>query len=238
MPRLKTIHIVVIIVILVFAVGVGSYTYSIYSVKRCAACGVEITSEMDEHFVVVDGEGNRIHVCSIICAFRLLDPAKGWDELHIDTFCDYYGPDYKIRIDAYDHGKKITFTPNTTRIIMGGKARQVELTRVAYNETAAKGLLEEGYSEHTMSYQQCSVTEGSLSAEPPTVAPPNKIGAKIPTKLGLAAQWPVVVSVIIVVGVAILVLVLVAYKKLFKLGSSSKGLVYGNLSSIFEVNMK
>ena len=94
------------------------------AVARCEACGMEIVADMREHITIKDGSGNSHYACCQGCMLRLLDPKKGYEELNIDTYCDYYGSSYKIRINAKAYGNVTTVTPNTAVILLGTKIVQ------------------------------------------------------------------------------------------------------------------
>jgi hypothetical protein len=149
----------------------------------CPACGMAITPEMDEHLVITDGEGNRLHACCIGCALRLLDPVYGWEEVHIKTFCDWYGPDHPITIDAYDYGQRVEFTPDTAQILLGAKATMAcRSNRIAYDQTAVDELLKNNYHpENTMSYQRCELPEEGTYP----IASPSKLAPILATTMGI-----------------------------------------------------
>ncbi len=155
----------------------------VYQADICPACGMTITPEMDEHLVITDGEGNRLHACCIGCALRLLDPVYGWEEVHIKTFCDWYGPDHPITIDAYDYGQRVEFTPDTVKILLGAKATMAcRSNRIAYDQTAVDELLKNNYHpENTMSYQRCELPEKGTYP----IAPPSKLAPILASTMGI-----------------------------------------------------
>ncbi len=203
---------VILIVAAVALFGITTYiSYEYYGVPRCPACGMLITPEMDEHFLIYDSEGNRLHACCIGCVLRLLDPERGWDELHIETFCDYYGPDFKIIIDIKENGNVVEVTPETARILLGAKiVKSCALNRIAYNQTAVEGLLSNGYTQHTMTYQQTELPEGTPVLTVAEAAP------MLANNRGIAyvSPSPLLPIGIAIAGAVILTMSIIAYKKL------------------------
>lgn len=188
----------------------GIVYYQQYGITRCEVCGMEIMPEMDEHFIIHDTQDNRMHACCIGCALRLLDPVKGHEEIRIETFCDYYGPNYKIIIDAEEHGNVTTVTPDTARILLGAKVVQsCANNRIAYNQAAVDGLLEKGYSEYTMSYQHIPLPEGTPVVMIPMAAP--MLAAK---GIAYTPPSPLTPTLLLIVGIIVLVGSFVSYKKL------------------------
>jgi hypothetical protein len=219
---LPKIILVALIAVAVVMFGVtGYFSYQFYGIERCPACGMLITTEMEEHFVIYDGEGNRVWSCCQGCFFRLLDPyptsnPRGWEELHIETFCDWYGPDYKIKIDAYEHGKRVEYTPDTALVIFGRNITgSCASNRFAYNETAAEMLLEHGYSKYTMKFQRAPLVEGAESL----VFTPAEAGRLIPWKwAGIDYHAPplFLTASFAIIGVVILVAAIVSYVKFMR----------------------
>jgi hypothetical protein len=115
--------------------------------KECEACGMTVTADDQWHFKVTDGQGNRIYVECFMCA---LNEIKRQDTLHIETFCDCYGPDYKITIDSTGKGAQVIVNPSTAIYLYTGSC---ENNRVAYNQTAAD-FLTSNYSQYTSKLQQ------------------------------------------------------------------------------------
>jgi len=93
---------------------------------------------------------------------RLLDDTGGYEQVHIQTYCDWYGPGYKIIIDAKEHGNVVTVTPETTQVLLGALVvGSCASSRIAYNQTAADMLLLDGYSQYAMTHQRCPMPEGT-----------------------------------------------------------------------------
>jgi hypothetical protein len=203
-----------LIVVAVVMFGATGYLYyQYYGVPRCTTCGMLITSEMDEHFKIYTdgwGEGERVHACCIGCALRLLDPERGWSELYIETFCDYYGPDKPIRIHAWNHGKNCEVDPPTAKVLLGAKiTKSCTSNRVAYDDEAVKNLLEVGYTEYTMKYQHVSLPEGC------PVLPISKAAPMLAGKMGIAyaAPSPIIPAFFAIVGIVILVISVLMYRR-------------------------
>lgn len=115
--------------------------------KECEACGMVVTADDQWHFKVTDGNGNTIYVECFMCALNLI---KRYDTLHIETFCDWYGPNYPITIDSTGKGTHITVNPPAAMYLYTGSC---ENNRVAYNQTAADHLTS-NYSQYTSKFQQ------------------------------------------------------------------------------------
>ena len=115
--------------------------------QECEACGMVVTADDQWHFKVTDGSGNSIYVECIMCALNLI---KRYDTLHIETFCDYYGPDHPITIDSTGKGAQVTVNPTTAMYLYTGSC---ENNRVAYDQAAAD-YLETGYTQYTSKFQQ------------------------------------------------------------------------------------
>ncbi|MHC1589395.1 MAG: hypothetical protein ACXQTQ_00340 [Candidatus Hecatellaceae archaeon] len=194
--------------------GVTGYLYyQYYGIPRCPACGMLITPEMDEHFKIYTegwGKGERVHACCIGCVLRLLDPERGWDELYVETFCDYYGPDHPIRIHVWNHGKSCEVDPPTAKILLGAKiTKSCASNRIAYDDEAAKKLLEVGYTKYTMEYQHCSLPEGC------PVLPVCKAAPMLAEKVGIAyvPPSPIVPASFAIIGIVILLFSIVMYRR-------------------------
>ena len=164
---------ILLIIAGVGVVGVSGYTiYQQTSEIHCEACGMIITPEIQQHIDIVDGSGAAHYACCQGCMFRLLDQKNGYSSLHIETYCDYYGPEYKITIDCTQNGNYTVSTPNTAVILFGGKiVPSCANNRIAYNSTAADRLISEGYSAYTMSWQKNPLPEGTPVMPAAMVAP-------------------------------------------------------------------
>lgn len=69
--------------------------------QQCETCSMKAGSDSQAHFKVTDGEGKTHYVDCFMCALKLLPK---YDQVHIVTYCDYYGPKYTITIDFSQHG--------------------------------------------------------------------------------------------------------------------------------------
>jgi hypothetical protein len=207
----KTMLAILILAAVVVFGAAGYLSYQYYGIPRCPACGMLITSEMMEHFVITDGQGNRLYACCQGCMLRLLDPVRGWEKLHIETFCDWYGPACKIVIDAEEHGNVVTVVPQTARILLGSKVvKSCANNRIAYNDTAVQQLLTHGYSQYTMKFQQHPLPEGT------PVLPVPQAANMLATNVGIAyvAPNPWLIVGVVAIGVVILAGSGMAYKRL------------------------
>jgi hypothetical protein len=122
---------------------------SAVSEKECEACGMKVTPDDQWHFRITDGIGQVHYAECFMCALNLI---KKYDTLHIETFCDWYGPNYRITIDSTEKGKQVTINPPSAIFLRTGFC---EDNRVAYNQTAANAL-SANYSQHTSIFQRHS----------------------------------------------------------------------------------
>lgn len=207
----KTIIMGALVVVALAALGyTGVFAFNQYSVKRCEACGMEVTSEIQSHIKITDGNGAAHYACCQGCMFRLLDPVKGSPTLHIETYCDYYGPNYRIVIDASKNGNVTVCQPATASVLLGTKiVASCANNRIAYNQTAANALVAQGYSQYTMKWQQQALPAGTPVMSVPAVA-------VAMAKKGMAYTAPsaLVPGIVGAVGVFTLLGAVVAYKKL------------------------
>ena len=194
--------IILLLIAGVAVVGVSGYTiYRQASETRCEACGMLVTSEIKQHIDIVDGSGASHYACCQGCMLRLLDQKKGSSTLHIETYCDYYGPEYKITIDCTQNGNNTVTTPNTAVILLGGKVvASCANNRIAYNKTASDRLISDGYSAYTMSWQKNPLPQG-------TPVMPVAMVAKTMAQKGISYTPPSLTFPLILGGFGILVLV-------------------------------
>ena len=170
----------------------------------CESCPMTVTAEAKEHLKVTDGSGAIHYVCCIGCALKTL---KTYDTLHIETFCDYYGPDYAITADISQHGNVSVVNPSTALLLMGGGCTG---NRVAYNQTAADALLADGFSEYTMLMMQQPLPANTNI----TTIPKRALTFAIINGEPVAPQSYLLPAIIAVVGLVIIAGAIVAYKKL------------------------
>jgi hypothetical protein len=182
-------------------------TATIGAILECEACGMDVTSESQIRYKVTDGNGEAHYVECFMCAMQLIND---YESLHIETYCDWYGPNYPIVVDTFNFGATVTVSPSTAIYLRGGSC---VTARAAYNQTAADNLLANGFSQYTSPEQLYAlpsntevkqVTEAveTWYSTPKTTATP-------------ALQMLVLVAGI---GVAVIVASILAYKKV----SSSK----------------
>ena len=170
-----------------------------------------ITSDMKEHIFITDSQSNRIYACCQACMLRILDPVKGYDQIHIETFCDWYGPEFKIIIDARNHGNSTVVNPYTALLLLGAMVVPgCSNTRIAYNQTAAEMLLMDGYSKYTMIHQRNELPEGTPIKTIPSAA------TTLSTTVGITyiAPKPWLVIAPTVIGIIILAECLMMHKSL------------------------
>jgi hypothetical protein len=172
----------------------------------CETCPMKVGTDAQEHLRVYDGNGTQHWVECIGCALKLLNTQ---DTLHIETYCDWYGPNYTIVVDISQHGKVTTVNPDTALILIGGGCTG---NRVAYNQTAADNLLANGYSEYTMMMMQqplpintntTTFTQRALSFSANLTATPNQ-------------QPSITLIVGIIIGMAVIASAFIAFKRFKK----------------------
>ena len=115
-----------------------------------------VTVDDEWHFRITDGAGNIHYVECYGCALNLI---KMYETLHIQSFCDWYGPNYSITVDSTGYDAQVIVNPISAMYLNGGSCNA---NRVAYNQTAADAL-KDGYSQFTSLFQQHDW------AQPPTV---------------------------------------------------------------------
>jgi hypothetical protein len=173
--------------------------------QQCEACGMDVTAESQARYKVTDGDGNVHYVECFMCALNLVND---YQTLHIVTFCDWYGPNFPIKVDSSNYGQTITVNSNMAIFLRGGSC---VTARAAYNQTAADNLLAMGFSQYTSPEQQYALpasTDVKLVSEAIRTwyAQPNATGS--PTSLMLV--------LIAAIGVIFIAGSIVAYKKLNK----------------------
>ena len=193
---------ILLLIASVAVVGVSGYTiYKQTSETHCEACGMLVTPEIKQHIVIVDGSGESHYACCQACMLRLLDPNKGYSTLHIETYCDYYGPEYKITIDSTQNGNNTVTTPDTAVILLGGKVvASCANNRIAYNKTASDRLISDGYSAYTMSWQRNPLPQGT-----PVI--PVAMVAKTMAQKGISYTPPSLTFPLLLGGFGVLVLI-------------------------------
>ena len=121
------------------------------STQQCEACGMNVASDTQAHFKIVDGTGTTHYACCIKCAIKLLTQN---DQLNITTSCDWYGPNFPITISVKNDLSGLTVNPSTAMIIDGSCAKN----RVVYDQSAANALLaNNGSSRYLVSSQNTTI---------------------------------------------------------------------------------
>ena len=174
----------------------------------CETCGMVVTADDEMHFKITDGLNQTRKVECIMCALNLI---KFAETLHIETFCDWYGPDYKITIDSTGFGAQVTVNPDTAMYLYTGDC---ENNRIAYNQIAADNL-KTGYSQYTSLLQQ---HEWSTT---PDVIPITQALTLYLKKDTLDAAFPTVPIAIASAAVAITLIGIGAYWKTRKTSSKT-----------------
>ena len=62
---------------------------------------MDVTSESQVRYRVTDGNGKAHYVECYMCALQLIND---YESLHIETYCDWYGPNYPITVDTSNYG--------------------------------------------------------------------------------------------------------------------------------------
>jgi len=164
---------------------------------------MDVTPESQTRYKVTDGNGKIHYVECYMCAMQLIN---NYEKLHIETYCDWYGPNYPITIDTSNYATTVTVNPSTAMYLRGGSC---VTARAAYNQTAADNLLLQGFSQHTSPEQRYALpssTEAKQIKEAIETwyAQPNTTNSQTPLTLVLVAG----------IGVTIIVASIFAYKKL------------------------
>ncbi len=173
--------------------------------KVCEACGMMVSSEAKDRYRVTDESGSIHYVECFMCALRLV---SAYNQLHIVTACDWYGPNYTITVESTNFGRQVTVSPSTSMFLNGGSC---VINRAAYNQTAADALLASGFSENTLSNQHyalpantqvTNVQDAALAFGQTSITQPPQ------------TNTPFIVAAAI--GVAVIVGSVLAFKKLRK----------------------
>jgi hypothetical protein len=168
----------------------------------CETCPMTVGTEAQEHLMVYDGSGTRHYVECIGCAFKLL---MSYDTLRIQTYCDWYGPQYTVTANISQHGAVATVRPTTALVLAGGGCTG---NRVAYNQTAAEALLLNGFSEYTMPMMQQPLPATTNTT---TIAEKAQTYAQSQETV---EPFPFVPLLLAILGVGVAAGSFVAYKKL------------------------
>ena len=173
------------------------------SILECEACGMDVTPESQVRYKVTDGSGKAHYVECFMCAMQLIND---YETLHVETYCDWYGPNYPITIDTSNYGATVTVSPTTAMYLRGGSC---VTARAAYNQTAADNLLANGFSQYTSPEQQYelpSTTQVKLVNDAISTWYAQADATAAPTSLTFV--------LILIVGIAVIAGSIIAYKKL------------------------
>jgi hypothetical protein len=177
-------------------------------IQICEACGMDVSVESQARYRVTDGNGNVHYVECFMCALNL---ANDYESLHIETYCDWYGPNYPIVIDTSNYGNTVNVSPSTAMFVRGGSC---VTARAAYDQTAADQLLASGYSQYTSPEQQFALPSGTtvtLVRDSVLNIAKNSI-----SKTDEGTRNTTVLIAGAVVGIAVVAAAIVAFKKLKK----------------------
>ena len=106
------------------------------TITPCDQCGMNVDPTGQARFRILDTNGTTHIACCPMCAFKLLNKTNG--ELNITSYCDYYGPNYPIKMTIKNYGTDVQVIPSTAIVINGGGCAK---NRIVYNSTAADALL-------------------------------------------------------------------------------------------------
>ena len=104
---------------------------------------MDVTPGSQARYRLTDGTGKVHYVECFMCAMQLIND---YETLKIETYCDWYGPNYPIAINTSNYGKTVSVSPSTTVYLRGGSC---VTARAAYNQTAADNLIANGFSQYT-----------------------------------------------------------------------------------------
>ncbi len=164
---------------------------------------MDVSPAAQARYLATDGNGNVHYVECFMCALHLLNQ---YDQVTINTSCDWYGQNYPIVVQSTQYGKMVTVTPSTAMFLSGGSC---VINRAAYNQTAADELLINGYSSNTLREQQYALPT-STNVTLVKDAALTYAGTFSPSP----SQTPLLLVVAVVAGVAIVVAAMVAFRRL------------------------
>ncbi len=119
---------------------------------------MKVSPEAQVRYLATDGTGAVHFVECFMCALNLV---KSYNQVHIATSCDWYGPEYPVTVDSSSFGKDVTVDPSTAIFLNGGSC---VINRAAYNQTAANALLTNGFSQYTLSDQHYALPSNTKVA--------------------------------------------------------------------------
>ena len=118
MKQSKTLVVILISSIMLSSMVLLTTTAQTPPPVTCDSCGMSLDTMGIARYIIVDPSGHQYHSCCPMCAFKLIKTAGG--EANITSFCDYYGPNYPITINAKMNGSKVTINPQSAIVIAGG----------------------------------------------------------------------------------------------------------------------
>ncbi len=164
---------------------------------------MDVTAESKARYIVTDGAGTVHYVECFMCAMQLIND---YETLKIQTYCDWYGPNYPIVVNSYKFGQTVSVNPSNAIYLRGGSC---VTARAAYNQTAADNLLANGFSQNTspeQKYALPSTTQVKLVNDAISTWYSKADATASPTMLMLALA--------LVVGVIIIIISIFAFKRL------------------------
>jgi hypothetical protein len=194
----------VFLVLFAVAIAASLIGQSMAQTQTCETCPMQVGADAQDHFAVYDGDGTRHWVECIGCALKLL---KTYDTVRIETYCDWYGPDYPVVAEISQNGAVTTVNPSSALILLGGGCTA---NRVAYNQTAADELLANGFSEYTMMMMQNALPANTNVTTIPAKA---KTFASSTTQGETEQPSYIIPAVIGIVGGVVILVAVVAYRK-------------------------
>ena len=201
---MKKKNLSVIVATMIITLGLIGTVFAQTESYPCETCPMTVGADALDHLKVTDASGIRHYVECIGCALKLL---KTYDTIHIETYCDWYGPDYPITADISQHGAISNINPVTSLLLVGGGCTG---NRVAYNQTAADVLLANGFSQYTMMMMQQPLPANTNV----TTIDKRALTFALTDTTTETPQSPLVPILLGVVAVAVVGLSIVAYKKI------------------------
>jgi hypothetical protein len=178
-------------------------TATIGAMVDCEACGMNVTADSQARYRLTDGTGKVHYVECFMCAMQLIND---YESLKIQTYCDWYGPNYPITINTSNYGKTVSISPATAIYLRGGSC---VTARAAYNQTAADNLFSNGFSQYTSPEQHYALPSNSQV---------KLVNEAISTWYAqadtTAAPTSLIFLLFVIVGIVVIVGSIIAYKKL------------------------
>ena len=102
---------------------------------QCDKCSMTMDVIGQARFNITDASGGQYVACCPGCALML---QRTLGDLNITSFCDYYGPNYPIKIIARNNGTDVTVSPPVPCLYCW---RKLHKNRLVYDSSAADALL-------------------------------------------------------------------------------------------------